>query len=118
MSTADPRFTLQWPKNLSQNDFRIDTCIQPVDLPTFAQFCKHFSHECQGLLGVGPIIELNYDDITLLKPMQLTLPILVQPKKKTVQQKPTTDDPNNPPQTTTSQSSQQETILKSMLSEG
>ena len=81
-STADPRFTLQWPKEVSQNDFRIDACIQPVDLPTFTQFSHDFSYECQGLLSVGPIIELTFEDITLLKSIQFTLPILVQPKKE------------------------------------
>ena len=57
--------------------------------------------------------------------MQLTLPILVQPKKKIVQIKPTTDDPNNLQTVTTSQPSQQElinqqqqSIFKSMLGEG
>jgi hypothetical protein len=57
--------------------------------------------------------------------MQLTLPILVQPKKKIVQPKPTTDDPNNLQTVTTSQPSQQElinqqqlSIFKSMLGEG
>lgn len=131
MSTADPRFTLQWPKNVSQNDFRIDTCIQPVDLPSFTQFCQHFSYECQGLLAVGPIIELNFEDTALHKPIQFTSPILVQPKKKkTSPPKPTQttttiDEANNPQQTTTSQSSQQEiiaqqqqSIFKSMLGEG
>jgi hypothetical protein len=121
LSSADPRFTLQWPKNVSQNDFRIDTCIQPVDLPTFTQFCKHFSHESQGLLAVGPIIELKFDDINLLQP------ILVQTKKKKIPSppKPTTDAANNPPPAPTSQPSQQEmivqqqqSIFKSMLGEG
>jgi hypothetical protein len=127
LSSADPRFTLQWPKNVSQNDFRIDTCIQPVDLPTFTQFCQHFSHESQGLLAVGPIIELNFDDINLLQPIQFTLPILVQTKKKKTPSppKPTTDAANNPQPTPTNQPSQQEmiaqqqqSIFKSMLGEG
>jgi len=131
LSTADPRLTLQWPKNVSQNDLRIDICIQPVDLPTFTQFCHQFSHESNGLLAVGPIIELNFDDTTLLKPIQFTLPILVPPKKKTPPPKSTqtitttTNEANNPPQISTSQPSQQEiivqqqqSIFKSMLGEG
>lgn len=104
----------------------MDTCIQPVDLPTFTQFCHDFSYECQGLLAVGPIIELNFEDTALLKPMQFTSPILVQPKKKkNVVSKPTTDETNNPQPVSTSQPSQQElinqqqqSIFKSMLGEG
>ncbi|CAF3282800.1 unnamed protein product [Rotaria sp. Silwood2] len=127
VSNADPRFTLHWPKDVSQNDFSIDICVQPVDLPTFAQFSQHFSHECQGLLAVGPIIELNFDEINLLKPIQFTLPILIQPKKKPIPPKtiPTTNDESNIlPQPTISQPSQQEMIaqqqqliFKSMLGE-
>ena len=131
-STADPRFTIQWPKEVAQNDIRIDTCIQPVDLPTFTQFCQHFLHESHGLLAVGPIIDLTSEDITLLKPIQFTLPILVQPKKKkitppkiastvngseetkTTAPPPTTSQP--PTQETLTQ--QQQSIFKSMLGEG
>ena len=89
-----------------------------------------FSYECQGLIAVGPIIELNFDDINLLQPIQFTFPILVQPKKKKSPPPPppkpiTIDDPNAPPPPTTSQPSQQElinqqqqSIFKSMLGEG
>jgi hypothetical protein len=72
---------------------------------------------------------LTFDDIALLKPIQFTLPILVQPKKKKPPPpKPptTTEEANNPQQqATTSQPSQQEmivqqqqSIFKSMLGEG
>ncbi|CAF3628071.1 unnamed protein product [Rotaria socialis] len=128
LSSSDPRFTFQWPKNVSSNDFSIDICIQPVDLPTFIQFSHDFSHECQGLLAVGPIIELKFDDITLMKPIQFTLPILVQPKKKASSQKtgPASNDESSvpPPLATTSQVPQQQTvaqqqqsIFKSMIGE-
>jgi hypothetical protein len=114
--------------NVCQNDFNINLRIQPVDLPTFTQFSHNFSHECQGLLAVGPIIDLNFDDINLLKPIQFTLPILVQAKKKLTSAKSAMIDSNTPQPTTTnstSQPSQQELILqqqqlifKSMLGEG
>ncbi|CAF1259707.1 unnamed protein product [Rotaria sordida] len=127
ISNADPRFTLNWPQNISQNDFSIDVCIQPVDLQTFIQFSQNFSSECQGLLAVGPIIELNFDEINLLKPIQFTLPILIQPKKKSISSKikrSSIDESNNPQQPTISHPSQQETIdqqqqliFKSMLGE-
>jgi hypothetical protein len=107
------------------------TCIQPVDLPAFTQFCEHFPHECRGLLTVGPIIELNFDDINLFKPIQFTLTILVQSKKKIIPPKPTvltTDTVNNPQESSVSQISQQEIIAQqqqqqqlifnSMLGEG
>jgi len=138
LSSADSRFTLQWPRNVCQTDFRMDTCMQPVDLTTFNQFCQHFTHECEGLLAVGPIIELNFEEINLLKPIQFTLPILVQPKKKnkvetprpnpdqaTMPTTPAATDPNNPLQVSTSQPSQQDlinqqqqSIFKSVLGEG
>lgn len=129
-STADHRFTIQWPKEVVQNDIRIDTCIQPVDLPTFTQFCQHFSHESNGLLAVGPIIDLTSEDINLLKPIQFTIPILVQPKKKkTTTSKPasttnTTEETKTPAPTTSQPSAQetvtqqQQSIFKSMLGEG
>ncbi len=120
---------MQWPINVCQTDFNINLRIQPVDLPTFTQFSENFSHECHGLLAVGPIIDLHLDDITLLKPIQFTLPILVQAKKKNnTSAKLTSIESNTPRQTTpnlTSQLSQQEIILqqqqsifKSMLGEG
>ncbi|CAF3703405.1 unnamed protein product [Rotaria sp. Silwood1] len=115
LSNADPRFTLHWPKNVSQNDFSIDICIQPVDLPIFTQFLQNFSHECQGLLTVGPIIELNFDEINLLKPIQFTLPILIQSKKKLISPKiisTSNDETNIPPPPTPSQPSQQEMIVQ------
>jgi hypothetical protein len=74
---------------------------------------------------------LTFEDITLLKPIQFTLPILVQPKKKkTPPPKPatTTEEANNPQQQQTATSSQlsqqeiinqqQQSIFKSMLGEG
>jgi hypothetical protein len=102
------------------------TCIQPVDLPAFTQFCEHFPHECRGLLTVGPIIKLSFDDINLFKPIQFTLPILVQSKKKIIPSKPTTDTVNNLEESAVSQISQQEIIAQqqqqlifnSMLGEG
>ena len=85
-------------------------------------------HECQGLLAVGPIIELSFDDINLLKPIQFTLPILVPPKKKHPSTKSTRTPANEstvPQPSSISQPSQQETItqqqqsiFKSMLGEG
>ncbi|CAF0743578.1 unnamed protein product [Adineta steineri] len=121
VSSADPRFTLQWPENVSKNNFYIRTCIQPVDLSTFTQFCQRFIHECRGLLAVGPIIELNYDDINLLKPIQFTLPILVQPKKKTLPSKTTQMSMDVGSTTQESQqdiiAQQQQLIFKSMLGE-
>ncbi|CAF1506676.1 unnamed protein product [Adineta ricciae] len=86
-SSADARFTFEWPKHVSENNIHLQTCIQPVDIPAFAQFCEQYKHECRGLLAVGPIIELTSVDASLIKPIQFTLPILVQPKKKTVQPK-------------------------------
>ncbi|CAF3790122.1 unnamed protein product [Rotaria sordida] len=112
LSDADHRLTIQWPKNVCSTDFHINLRVLPVDLPTFTQFSKNFSNECQGLLAVGPIIELHYDDITLLKPIQFTLPILVQTKKKVKSTKPTTVESQASQQTTTNQPSQQEIILQ------
>jgi hypothetical protein len=127
-SSADPRLTMHWPKNVCETDFHINLRVQPVDLPTFTQFTQNFSHECQGLLAVGPIIDLHFDDITLMKPIQFTLPILVQTKNKGLSTKPTIIESNAPQETktnSTSQPSQQEIILqqqqsifKSMLGEG
>jgi len=119
---------MQWPINVCQTDFHINLRIQPVDLPAFTQFSENFSHECQGLLAVGPIIDLYFDEITLIKPIQLTLPILVQAKKKDTSVKQAIIESNTPQQITRnsiSQPSQQEIILqqqqsifKSMLGEG
>ncbi|UJR22588.1 hypothetical protein I4U23_025633 [Adineta vaga] len=121
LSTADARFTFQWPKNVSETDFHIQTCIQPVDLPTFTQFCEQYRHECQGLLAVGPIIELTFDDVTLLEPIQFTLPILIQPKKKIIQPKPieTTTDTGIISHEAQQEfiAQQQQLIFKSMLGE-
>ena len=125
-STADPRLTLQWPVHVCENNFRMDLRVQPVDLSTFTQFSQNFSYECQGLLAVGPIIDLTVEDVTLLKPIQFTLPIFVQTKKKVGPTKPTVIETNVPPPgTTTNQPSQQEiifqqqqSIFKSMLGEG
>jgi hypothetical protein len=118
---------MQWPANVSETDFQVNLRVQPVDLPAFTQFCEKFSHECQGLLAVGPIIDLNFDDISLLKPIRFTLPILVQAKKTASPPKTVVFEANVPQQTTnsTSQPSQQEiifqqqqSIFKSMLGEG
>ncbi|CAF3343764.1 unnamed protein product [Rotaria sp. Silwood1] len=116
LSNADPRLTIQWPKNVCSTDFHINLRVLPVDLPTFTQFSKNFSNECHGLLAVGPIIELHYDDITLLKPIQFTLPILVQTKKKVIPTKPTTLESQTSQQTTPNQPSQQEIILQQQQS--
>lgn len=130
LSSVDPRLTVQWPRNVSENDVRLRLRVQPVELSAFTQFCQHFSHECQGLLAVGPIIDLNADDVSLLKPIQMTLPILVQAKKKVSPAKVNIAEPsaNNPSASTghgTSQPSQQEiifqqqqSIFRSMLGEG
>lgn len=127
-SSADPRLSLQWPKNVSDSDFNLHLRIQPVEMSVFNQFCHHYSHESQGLLAVGPIIDLNTEEISLLKPVQLTSPILVQAKKKLAAAKISVADPPVVPATptgTTSQPSQQELILqqqqsifRSMLGEG
>lgn len=127
-SSADPRLTIQWPKNTCDNDFHINLRVQPVDLSAFTQFTQNFSHECQGLLSVGPIIDLHFDDVTLTKPIQFTLPMLVQTKNKGLSNKVTVIESNTPQETktnSTSQPSQQEIILqqqqsifKSMLGEG
>ena len=126
-SSADPRLTLQWPKNVSDRDVQLNLRLQPVDLPAFTQFTQKFAHECQGLLAVGPIIDLQLDDVTFLQPLHLTIPILVPTKKKDAPMKTAVIEPNTPPATTSmnSQSSQQEKILqqqqsifKSMLGEG
>ncbi|CAF2739920.1 unnamed protein product [Rotaria sp. Silwood2] len=121
LSNADSRLTIQWPRNVCSTDFHINLRVLPVDLPTFTQFLKNFSNECQGLLAVGPIIELHYDDITLLKPIQFTLPMLVQTKKKVISTKPAvvespTSQQTTTTTTTTDQPSQQELILQQQQS--
>ena len=116
---------MQWPINVCPTNIRLNLRVQPVDSPAFTHFTENFSHECQGLLAVGPIIDLNCDDTTLLKPIQMRLPIFVQTKKNEGHNKSTGIESNVPQRTTTSQSSQQEIILqqqqsifKSMLGEG
>jgi hypothetical protein len=123
-SSADPRLTMYWPKNVCETDFQINLRVQPVDLPAFTQFTQNFSHECQGLLGVGPIIDLHFDEINLMKSIQFTLPILVQTKNKGLTTKGTNIESEIKSNTTSSQPSQQEIILqqqqaifKSMLGE-
>lgn len=81
VSTADHRFTIQWNENVVQKTLPMDARLHPVDLNVFTQFCRDFSNECQGLIAVGPIIELRYEDVPLLKPIHLTCPILVPPKR-------------------------------------
>ncbi|CAF1395614.1 unnamed protein product [Adineta ricciae] len=124
VSSADPRIILQWPKNVSHTNLRLNLRVQPVDQSVFTQFSDNFSEECQGLLAVGPIIDLDCDDVTLLKPMQFKLPILVQTKKNDGILRSTGMDSNIPQRANTSQLSQQELILqqqqsifKSMLGE-
>lgn len=129
-STADPRLSLQWPKNVCEEDVNVHLRLQPVELTIFNQFCHHYSHESQGLIGVGPIIDLNTDEISLLKPIQLTSPILVQAKKKISITKTNVTETSavpsgSAPTESTSQPSQQELILqqqqsifRSMLGEG
>lgn len=99
-------------------------------MPIFSQFCHDFAAECYGLLAVGPVVELKFDEINLSKPIQFTLPILLQPKKKAAQvQKPTqtTGDETNVPSTPVAPSQpsqqdmavqQQQSIFKSMIGEG
>jgi hypothetical protein len=125
LSSADPRLTIQWPVNVSETDIRLNLRIQPVELSTFTQFSENFSHECRGLLAVGPIIDLNSEEVTLLKPVQFTSPMLVQTKKNAIPTKPITTESNVPTTNSTSQPSQQEiiqqqqqSIFKSMLGEG
>ena len=129
LSSADPRLTMQWPVNVCRTDFQIEIRVQPVDLSAFTQFLQKFSNECQGLLSVGPIIEFNFDDVPLLKPIQLTLPILVQNKKKALTVKPTIVESTTPLTPTTADATnrlsqqeiifqQQQSIFKSMLGEG
>ncbi|UJR26493.1 hypothetical protein I4U23_007820 [Adineta vaga] len=125
LSSADPRITLQWPKNVSQTDLRINLRIQPIDLPAFVQFSENFSHECQGLLAVGPIIDLDCDDVTLVKPIQFKLPIFIQTKKNDRLLRSIGTESNLPQRTITSQQpsqqelilQQQQSIFKSMLGE-
>lgn len=117
-SSADPRLTLQWPKNVSENDFNLHLRIQPIEFSIFNQFCQHYSHECQGLIGVGPIIDLATEEISLLQPIQLTSPILAQPKKKTSAPKVATGDSSVPPSQQELIAQQQQSIFRSMLGEG
>lgn len=123
-STADPRLTLQWPKNSYSTDLHFNLRMQPVDLTAFNHFCQQFSLECQGLMSVGPIIDLNVDEISLSKPIQMTLPMLVQAKKKIFSTRVAAVDTNST-NNNSSQSSQQDLILqqqqsifRSMLGEG
>ena len=125
-SSADPRLTMQWPANVSETDFRLNLRVQPVELSTFTQFSENYSHECQGLLAVGPIIDLHSEDIELLKPIQFTLPMLVQTKKNSIPTKTIMTETNIPatPNSTSQPSQQdiiqqqQQSIFKSMLGEG
>ena len=109
-SSADARFTMQWPKQLAQTNFTLDVRLQPVDLPLFTQFCRDFAYECQGLLAVGPIIELQFEETSLLKPLQFTFPMLVPPKKAVQTVKSSTTDSNS--------SQQQQSLFESILTEG
>jgi len=121
VSTADSRVTLQWPSRSCEKDVKLNLRIQPVDLPTFTQFSSSHSHECQGLFAVGPIINLDFDEINLLKPIQLTLPMLIQGKKNDSLIKSTTNTPTTPNTQLTPQElilQQQQFIFKSMLGEG
>lgn len=115
-SNSDPRLTLEWPLNVSERDFQMNLRILPIESSTFTQFSKSFSSECQGLLAVGPIVEFQLDDITLLKPIQFTLPMLVQTKKQTVSIKPPVLETQSSEQITAGQPSQQELILQQQQS--
>ena len=122
-STADPRLTVQWPVDVSQIDLRLNLRVQPVESSAFTEFCKTFSHECQGLLAVGPLIDLNADDIPLLKPMYWTIPMVV-PNSKNLTVSKSTNAESNDLQQTGSQPSpsdsifQQQSIFKAILGEG
>ncbi|CAF1134856.1 unnamed protein product [Adineta steineri] len=120
ISNADSRVTLQWPKDVSQTNIRINLRVQPVDLPAFTQFSENFSHESEGLLAVGPIIDLDCDDITLLKPIQFKLPILLPTKKNEGSMKSSSIDSQRTVTNQTTQDiilQQQQSIFKSMLGE-
>jgi hypothetical protein len=125
VSSADPRVTMQWPRNVCQTDLRLNLRVQPVDLPAFTHFIENNSQECQGLLAVGPIIDFDCDQVSLLKSMQLKLPILLSTKKAEGTLRSTETEPGVPQRSNASQLSQQEIILrqqqsifKSMLGEG
>ncbi|CAF1289442.1 unnamed protein product, partial [Didymodactylos carnosus] len=113
-SSADQRFTIEWEQNIVQNDFRIDACIQPVDLPTFSEFRQRNPHDCDGLIAVGPIVELMFDDVELLKKIGVTLPMLIQMKKTPKHQapKPTQDQQLPPSSNDPVQMSSQDTLLQ------
>lgn len=125
ISSADARVTMQWPRHACSADLRLNLRLQPVDLPAFTHFVDSHVHDCQGLLAVGPIIDLDCDEVTFLKPVQLKLPILPSAKKAEGTLRSKEPDANGPQRSNTSQLSQQEIILrqqqsifKSMLGEG
>lgn len=101
---------MQWSEQLAKTSFSLSARLQPVDLPFFTQFCRDFTYECQGLLAVGPIIELHFEDTSLLKPMQFTFPMLVPPKNSTLAVKSSTNESNT--------SQQQQSLFQSILTEG
>ncbi|CAF3425125.1 unnamed protein product [Rotaria socialis] len=116
-SDVDPRLTMEWPANVCSTNLNINLRVLPVDLPAFTQFTKNFSSDCQGLIAVGPIIELQFDTVSLLKPIKFTLPILVQTKQKVAPIKPTTVVQAQAFQeTSTTPASQQELILQQQQS--
>ncbi|CAF1133282.1 unnamed protein product [Rotaria magnacalcarata] len=122
-SNVDPRLTMEWPANVCSTNLNINLRVLPVDLPAFTQFIKNCSSDCQGLIAVGPIIELQFDNVSLLKPIKFTLPILVQAKQKVAPIKPTivvqSQTLQETPTTTPSQQElilqQQQSIFKSVL---
>lgn len=113
-SSADGRFTMQWPEQIVQNSFSVGARLQPIDPILFNEFCREYFHDCQGLIAVGPIIELSFDEVILLKPIQFTVPILVPSKKKIV----TTTVNNVQPDSNLSAQDQQRSIFESMLENG
>jgi hypothetical protein len=125
-STADHRVTMQWPHCVSQNDIQLRFRIQPMDSSIFSTFCQKYSHECHGLLALGPIVDINVDDIPLLKPIRWTSPVLVQTKMSMSSTKVAMHDTTNTqPMSTISPPTQQElivqqqqSIFRSLLGEG
>lgn len=123
-STADPRLTIEWPRKLFSNDLQFSLRIQPVESTIFNQFSKDYTHECQGLLSVGPIVDLSVDDIVLSKPLIFTLPMLIQTKKKTSSNKLTngyesvTNLQTHQPSPQEIFLQQQQSIYRSVLGEG
>lgn len=103
---------MEWPANVCATSMNINLRVVPVDLSTFTQFVKNFSSDTQGLIAVGPIIELYYDNVALLKPIKFTMPMIVHTKKPAVVLKPVASEQEKPDEETINQISQQEMFLK------